>query len=159
MILQTLINTDSSTDSIPVKRTKQAGVRITEMITTLTAHVHTWSHLKVFGSYFIQLIHEGYISIVRRLHSIGDTNYLHEIKQPTGNGCQSFAFSRPFIQPLCYYILTSFMSLYRFIFMKVSASLSNTTIILSTLYLSFYFCPFNQFIKCLGSPLPGVKLF
>lgn len=66
------------------------------MIIPLTAHVHLLIHLKVFGSYFIQLINEGYISVVRRLHSIGNNNHLNEIKQPTGNGCQSFAISRPF---------------------------------------------------------------
>lgn len=92
---QTLINTASSTGSIPVKRTKQAGVITTGMIITLTAHVHVLIHLKVFGSYFIQLINEGYISVVRRLHSIGNNNHLNEIKQLTDE-CQSFAISRPF---------------------------------------------------------------
>lgn len=72
MMHQTLINTASSTDGIPVKRRKQARGNNHWNDITLIAHVHIL--------YFIQLINDDYISVVKRHHSISNTNHLNEIK-------------------------------------------------------------------------------
>lgn len=109
------------------------------MIVTLTAHVHTL--------YFMQLINDDYISVVRRLHSISNTHHLNEIKQPTQVMGVNLLLSVGLLIQLACYILTSFMSLYRFIFMKGSASLSKTAIILSTLYLSTFQSIHQMFMK------------